>query len=155
MNRKLCLFALAIVFLAVSVGSVQASVNIGINASPTGTVPLNTIVTITVNYTNTNKMSAAPALLMVWYRASQNGAWTPKLVLFAKIIQSFYSGTFTYKLAKPGYYKFTWTVLDWRCETKTVCARVGPVLPEPAPIAGLAVSIAALGLVFTRKRFTK
>jgi len=153
-NRKLCLLTLAIVLLAVSIGSVQASINISITVTPNGTVPLNTTSDVTVHYDSTNNKPAA-GILIVWYRPNPSGSWTPKEMLLAKIMTSPYEHTVQYTFKKPGYYKFTWTVLKNICETKTVCAKVGPVLPEPGTLAGLALSVAALGLVFTKKRLTK
>ena len=154
MNRKLCLLTLTIVILAVSISSVQASINMSITVTPDGTVPLNTTSDVTVHYDSTDNKPAA-GILIVWYRPSPSGSWTPKEMLLAKIMPSPYCRTVQYTFKTPGYYKFTWTILKTMCESKTVCAKIGPVLPEPGTLLGLAVSMAVLGLVFNRKRLTK
>jgi len=154
MNRKLCIFTLALVFLAFSIGSVQAAINISITVTPNGTVPLNTTSDVTVHYDNTNGKSAV-GILVVWYRPGSSGTWKPLQILLMKMMPSPYDHTVQYTFKKPGYYKFTWTVLKNVCETKTVCAKVGPVLPEPGTLAGLAISVAAVGLFFAKKRLTK
>jgi hypothetical protein len=154
MNRKLCIFTLALVFLAFSIGSVQAAINMPVTVTPNGTVPLNTTSDVTVHYDNTNGKSAV-GILVVWYRPGSSGTWKPLQILLMKMMPSPYEQTVQYTFKKPGYYKFTWTVLKNVCETKTVCAKVGPVLPEPGTLAGLAISVAAVGLFFAKKRLTK
>lgn len=161
MNRKLCLLALAIVILAASAGVVQASINLsisvisnGVNLETQSSVPLNTLANVTVYYSNTNHQSAF-GVLVAWYRASSSGSWKPQAVLLFKAVNSGETDRVLYRFQKPGYCRFTWTVLGQACQTRTIRASVGPVLPEPATLAGLAVSIAALGLVFTKKHPTK
>jgi len=160
MNRKLCIFTLALVFLAFSIGSVQAAVNTSIAVTSNGndienkSPPLNTQADVTVHYSNTNGKSAV-GILVVWYRPGSSGTWKPLQILLMKMMPSPYEQTVQYTFKKPGYYKFTWTVLKNVCETKTVCAKVGPVLPEPGTLAGLAISVAAVGLFFAKKRLTK
>lgn len=154
MNRRLCLLTLAIVVLAVSMGSVQAAVNATVTVNPSGTVSLNTTSDVTVHYSSTDNKPAA-GILIVWYRTGLSGSWTPKEILLMKIMPSPYDKTVHYTFKKPGYYKFTWTVFKNVCESKTVFATAGPVLPEPGTLLGLAVSTAALGLVFYRKRLIK
>ena len=158
MNRKLCLLTLAIVILAVLMGSVQAAVNTWITVNtPYESVPLNTPFDVTVHYdSDSTNPKPVGGILIVWYRTGSSGSWTPKEMLLAKIItQNPYEKIVPYTFEKPGYYKFTWTVLKTLCETKTVHVTVGPVVPEPGTLLGLAVSVAVLGLVFNRKRLTK
>ena len=161
MNRKLYHSILTLVLLAFTISAVQAKIDLGLAVFSNGnniegqTVPLSTKANITVSYDNTNGKSAA-GILFVWYRNSPIGSWAPKEVLFVKVsMPSGFTKTVQYTFRLPGYYKFTWTVLRTVCESKTVCAKVGPVLPEPGTLAGLAISVAAVGLFFAKKRLTK
>lgn len=61
-NRRLCLLTLAIVVLAVSMGSVQAAVTATVTVNPSGTVSLNTTSDVTVHYSSTDNKPAAGIL---------------------------------------------------------------------------------------------
>ena len=116
-------------------------------------VPLYTKANVTVYYYDNGK--PAIAILEVWYRSNTNKPWMIVAIPFVGIIGmngKAFAESFFYTLKKPGYYKFVWAVQNRLSCFKIVCAQVGPVLPEPSTLAGLAMSVTALGVVFVKKR---
>lgn len=162
MNRKV-LLTLVLVFFIMGVSVAQAASPIWITVTSNGksieqgqvsNVPLNTKANVTVYYYDKGK--AAVAILEVWYRSASNQPWKMVAIPFVGIIGKngkAFTESFIYTLKKPGYYKFVWAVQNRPCSFKIVCAEVAPVLPEASTLAGLALSVTALGLVFAKKRF--
>jgi hypothetical protein len=96
---------------------------------------------------------SALAVLTVWYKENSNtNNWKFLEIIYMKLIKSGTTMKATYTLKDLGYYQFSWTVFNL-CEICEVRTKVGPVFPEASTVAGLAASLAALGIVFARKRF--
>ena len=160
MKRKLYMFALAVVMLAISASVVHAGVNISLDITSNGvsikneSIPLNTHANVTITYSNTNGQSSN-GTLNVFYKSHPNNSWTFKQTLFEGPTPNGFTEDVPYTFVTPGYFKFEWTVERTINEDKMVHVKVGPVLPEPGTLAGLAISVAAVGLFFAKKRLTK
>ena len=118
-------------------------------------VPVNTVATVTAYYEDSHPGNNKPsAVLTVWFKTQENGIYSQEEVLFDDEINNDETITRTYEFKKVGYFQFTWAVLN-KWDSATVSVRVGPVLSEPAAIAALGLSLAAIGAVLYRKKPTK
>ena len=102
----------------------------------------------------TGQDRSAIGWLLVYYKPSEDGGWQGPTWLFSGTVASGSTTTRSHKLEGLGDYKFVWIVFG-EIFFRIVHTRIGPVLPEPATLLGLLVSLAALGIVFSRKPFSK
>lgn len=161
MQRKVGIILIILLAAILSIGFAQAYIGVILQVTDEGatelenlgTIPLNTNAQITLTYLGSS--SSAPGLLIVEKAPALSGPWTTvSPPLFSGTMYNNVPIPLTYLLDDPGYYRFTLTAGSG---TKTAEAKVtvGPMLSEPATIAALGLSIAAIGIVIARKKPSK
>jgi len=159
MQRKVGIILITLLTVMLSIGIAQAFIGVILQVTDgtnelenLGTIPLNTNAQITLTYLGSS--TTAPGKLIVEKAPAASGPWTLVSTPFDDLMTNNEPILKTYLLDAPGYYRFTLTAGSG---TKTAEAKVsvGPVLSEPATIAALGLSVAAIGIVIARKKPSK
>ena len=159
MNKKLFLPIVGFILLALTINLARANIDASIEVKNSGgdsisgaTVPLTTVAHVFGHYEDLDGEADASATMEVWFDddLTSGPGWIFKEILFSDIINDPETVEETYAMTELGYYQFRWTV-DNSIDYAHIRTTVGPVIPEPGTLAGLTISLAALGLLFAKK----
>jgi hypothetical protein len=163
MKKKLLLLIFGSIFLALTISLARANIDASIevkdplgNSISGATVPLTTVAHVFGHYEDLDGDADASATMQVYFDddPTSGTGWEYRDTLFSGTINDGDTIEETYAMTELGYYQFRWTVENF-LDYAHVRTTVGPVIPEPGTLAGLTISLSALGLLFAKKRFSK
>lgn len=98
----------------------------------------------------------ASALLEVYFDDDPNSGlgWQLTATIFSGYVNDGATVSQTYTMTRPGFYQFQWTC-EGSMNYGEVRTLVGPVIPEPGTLAGLAMALSAFGVFVMKNRRVK